>query len=395
MAVRDITVHQLETHTFHQIPQMFTRMIKKEWNAEKTAFVEVHRTSPYVKLSSDAKLAYGMLLSRCQLSIQSYQLGDRKYVDSHGAVFMIYTVSDLARALDKSKGTAIKIKKELIAANLLREVRQGKNKPNRLYLQNVDATLQLTEYYDENSTLIKREDYLGRIVYENSDQSDQISPSLDTSGSSNFGLPKLGLPEVQNLNPSKKEIRQIENKDDTNRNRDDFPLQSKRVANILKLGNHAFLTKDTISLLGLFGKDAKMLENKIFQAKRFVEKECADLTDDNRIYGEIWADDVGREVQKLVFKVKTGETEGKPIQDLGGYFYAMMVQFWKLAFLAEQEQGIISLTARSEAVKASPQHFSGLLSSFYPQALSRTELEERLVNALVFPERSAYVYQSQ
>lgn len=191
-ANRDITIHQLETQKFHQVPQLFTRSIEHKWDSEKKCMIEIHYTSPYVKLSSDAKLAYGIFLNRCQLSIQSYQQGNRDYVDEHDAVFMIYTVSDLMKVLDKSKNTVIKIKKELANLGLLREVRLGKNKPNRLYLQNVDATSQLTEYYDENDTLLKRLDYFGNILYEN-----DSAKSLDIKGSSN-NEPR----EVQKLNPS-------------------------------------------------------------------------------------------------------------------------------------------------------------------------------------------------
>lgn len=197
---RDITIHQLETQKFHQVPQLFTRSIEHRWDAEKKCLIEIHYTSPYVKLSSDAKLAYGIFLNRCQLSIRSYQQGNHDYVDEHDAVFMIYTVSDLMKVLDKSKNTVIKIKKELTDLGLLREVRLGKNKPNRLYLQNVDATSQLTEYYDENDTLLKRLDYFGNILYEN-----DSAKFLDTKGSSKNELPggsKNEPREVQNLNPS-------------------------------------------------------------------------------------------------------------------------------------------------------------------------------------------------
>ena len=199
-ANRDITIHQLETQKFHQVPQLFTRSIEHRWDAEKKCLIEIHYTSPYVKLSSDAKLAYGVFLNRCQLSIRSYQQGNRDYVDEHDAVFMIYTVSDLMKVLDKSKNTVIKIKKELTDLGLLREVRLGKNKPNRLYLQNVDATSQITEYYDESEQLLKRLDYFGNILYEN-----ESAKSLDTKGSSKNKLPggsKNEPREVQKLNPS-------------------------------------------------------------------------------------------------------------------------------------------------------------------------------------------------
>ena len=131
----DITIDQLATLTFYQIPEIFFTRIQYNENGY------VKLTSSYTDLSSDAKLAYGALYNRCKLSISSFQKGNRDYVDENGAVFLIFTVSDLMLLLDKGKMKVTKIKKELQEHGLLREVRQGINKPNRLYLQLVDANL--------------------------------------------------------------------------------------------------------------------------------------------------------------------------------------------------------------------------------------------------------------
>ena len=66
--------------------------------------------------------------------------------------------------LDKSRGTVIKIKKELNRLGLLREMRQGLNKPNKLYLQLVDASHQIIEYYDE----------LGNPIFLSEDKSESL-----------------------------------------------------------------------------------------------------------------------------------------------------------------------------------------------------------------------------
>lgn len=218
MTNRDITIHQLETQKFHQVPQLFTRSIERKWDSERKQLIEIHFTSPYVKLSSDAKLAYGIFLNRCQLSIYSYQQGNTDYVDEYGSVFMIYTVQDLMKVLDKAKNTVIKIKKELTSLGLLREVRQGNNKPNRLYLQNVDATTQIIEHYDEQDTLIKKIDYFGQVLFE---EERLTSDTVFIHGSSNYELPKRGSNNeprlVQNLNPSNTNISKTENKDNSSR----------------------------------------------------------------------------------------------------------------------------------------------------------------------------------
>ena len=81
----DITIDQLATLTFYQIPEIFFTRIQHNENGY------VKLTSSYTGLSSDAKLAYGALYNRCKLSISSFQKGNRDYVDENGAVFLIFT----------------------------------------------------------------------------------------------------------------------------------------------------------------------------------------------------------------------------------------------------------------------------------------------------------------
>lgn len=211
MTNRDITVHQLTTNQFYQIPQLFFKRVERKWDSEKKMLIKICHTSYYTGLSSDAKLAYGALFNRCQLSIYSYEQGKTDYVDKNGSVFMIYTVQDLMELLDKSKPTVTKIKKELISMGLLREVRQGNNKPNYLYLQNVDATSQITEHFDENNTLLKKFDYFGKLLYENPESLKKVAQSLDNSGGKKFERPKSLPPEGKNFYPSNTERSETEN----------------------------------------------------------------------------------------------------------------------------------------------------------------------------------------
>ncbi|MGT2754535.1 replication initiator protein A [Streptococcus ovis] len=198
----DITIDLLTTQTFYQVPKIFSTRIERKWNEDLKQRVKIKYTSKYVVLSSDAKLAYGALYDRCQASIYSYQNGKRDYVDENGSVFLIYTIQDLMELLDKAKGTVIKIKKELTDMGLLREERLGRNKANRLYLQLVDASCQEMIFYDESDNFIKKLDASGNVLKENKKE----AKIVDSSGSSKFGLPKIELPEVQNLDPSNTNI---------------------------------------------------------------------------------------------------------------------------------------------------------------------------------------------
>lgn len=238
----DITVNQVATQTFYQIPQIFMVNVNKKFSAEGKPTEKIKMTSVYAKkLSNDGKIAYGVLYDRCMLSIHSYRNGELTYVDENGSVFLVYTVEDLMEILDRSKPTVLKIKKELKELGLLREVKQGKNRPNRLYLQNVNAELQEYEHYDaevvekgrDKGTVVyhhvKTLDYKGCVLFEierpNSEENSVLEKPIKStnSGSQKSLPPKKAIkstnsgsqnflpPEVKNFNPIKTEKSHTEN----------------------------------------------------------------------------------------------------------------------------------------------------------------------------------------
>ena len=362
----DITIDQLATLTFYQIPEIFFTRIQHNENGY------VKLTSSYTGLSSDAKLAYGALYNRCKLSISSFQKGNRDYVDENGAVFLIFTVSDLMLLLDKGKMKVTKIKKELQEHGLLREVRQGLNKPNRLYLQLVDANLEIVEHYSSDGELLKRVNALGKVLYEKAPQ------SLGNSESIKNGHPQNGLQNVHEADGINTERSQTEYSYDTNRYEGESSLSDLSISEAFKMGQHGFLSPQLVQKLSLFGKDAKILENKIYQSKRQVEKDYNNLLADQGIYGEVWLQDLERELDKLIFKIKTGEAEEKPIQNAPAYFYKMMIRFWKMALLIEKEQGFMELSGQGDHARKFPDECPSLIAYYYPDKLSETKLNSYL-----------------
>ena len=362
----DITIDQLATLTFYQIPEIFFTRIQHNENGY------VKLTSSYTSLSSDAKLAYGALYNRCKLSISSFQKGNRDYVDENGAVFLIFTVSDLMLLLDKGKMKVTKIKKELQEHGLLREVRQGLNKPNRLYLQLVDANLEIVEHYSADGELLKRVNAFGKVLYE------KVPQSIGNSESIKNGRPQNGLQNVHEADGINTERSQTESSYDTNRYEGESSLSDLSISEAFKMGQHGFLSPQLVQKLSLFGKDAKILENKIYQSKRKVETDYKNLLSNQEIYGEVWLQDLERELDKLIFKIKTGEAEGKPIQNVPAYFYKMMMRFWKMALLIEKEQGFMELSGQSEHAKKFPDECPSLIAYYYPDKLSETKLNSYL-----------------
>ncbi|HEP5273817.1 TPA: replication initiator protein A [Streptococcus pyogenes] len=362
----DITIDQLATLTFYQIPEIFFTRIQHNENGY------VKLTSSYTGLSSDAKLAYGALYNRCKLSISSFQKGNRDYVDENGAVFLIFTVSDLMLLLDKGKMKVTKIKKELQEHGLLREVRQGLNKPNRLYLQLVDANLEIVEHYSSDGELLKRVNAFGKVLYE------KVPQSLDNSESIKNGRPQNGLQNVHKTDGINTERSQTESSYDTNRYEGESSLSGLSISEAFKMGQHGFLSPQLVQKLSMFGKDAKILENKIYQSKRQVEKNYNNLLAGQEIYGEVWLQDLERELDKLIFKIKTGEAEEKPIQNVPAYFYKMMIRFWKMALLIEKEQGFMEVSGQSEYARKFPGECPSLIARYYPDKLTETKLNSYL-----------------
>ena len=368
----DITIDQLATQTFYQIPEIFFTRIQHNENGY------VKLTSSYTGLSSDAKLAYGALYNRCKLSISSFQKGNRDYVDENGAVFLIFTVSDLMLLLDKGKMKVTKIKKELQEHGLLREVRQGLNKPNRLYLQLVDANLEIVEHYSIDGELLKRIDAFGKVLYEKECDIEKTPKPLGNSGSPQNGRPQNGLQNVHKTDGINTERSQTESSYDTNRYEGKSSLSGLSISEAFKMGQHGFLSPQLVQKLSLFGKDAKILENKIYQAKRQVEKNYNNLLADQEIYGEVWLQDLERELDKLIFKIKTGEAEEKPIQNVPAYFYKMMIRFWKMALLIEKEHGFLELSGQSEYARKFPEECPSVIAHYYPDKLSEIKLNHFL-----------------
>lgn len=92
----------------------------------------------YRALSAESKLVYSLLLDRMSLSQRN------GWINEEGEVYLIYTREEIADILCITYKKAISAFKELIAAGLLLEKRQGRGFPNRLFvlkceLENSDA----------------------------------------------------------------------------------------------------------------------------------------------------------------------------------------------------------------------------------------------------------------
>lgn len=105
--------NEAESYTFYRVPKiLFTEKI-------------------FDHLSTDAKLLYGLLLDRMQLSLKS------GWVDEDGRVFIYYTVESIMAALtcgNKKAGSLLAELDDKRGIGLVTRVRQGLGKPDRIYV---------------------------------------------------------------------------------------------------------------------------------------------------------------------------------------------------------------------------------------------------------------------
>ena len=115
-------INEVKNSTFYQLPQ---------WLFD----------SEYKDMSLRAKVVYALIFDRRSLSLEN------NWYDKNGDVYMYFTNQQMMEKLNCSEKTIISSKKELEKYGLIKEVRQGVNRPNRLY---INGTVKITGQELEN-----------------------------------------------------------------------------------------------------------------------------------------------------------------------------------------------------------------------------------------------------
>ena len=104
--------------------------------AEQFSFYRIPRLlvkdKRFKKLSSDAKILYGLMLDRVSLSMKN------GWIDEQGRAYIYYTVEEIMDELCCSKPTGVKIVAELDGKKgigLIEKIRQGLGKPDIIYVK--------------------------------------------------------------------------------------------------------------------------------------------------------------------------------------------------------------------------------------------------------------------
>lgn len=106
----------------------------REEESEQFAFYMIpqvlFKDEKFAKLSTDAKVLYGLFLNRVSLSKKNH------WIDELGRVYVYYTLDNIQEDLHCANQKAMKLLKELESYGLIERIKQGLCKPDRIYVKN-------------------------------------------------------------------------------------------------------------------------------------------------------------------------------------------------------------------------------------------------------------------
>ena len=141
-------------NTFYQVP--------------KELFINPY----YEKLNSDSKLLYALLLDRLSVSMKN------EWIDEDGNIFLIFSRKEASEKLKLSDKTVTKAFKQLNTVKLIFEKKQGKNKPNLIYVDKIN--------HDKNIVKWTRKNYDSRIVKSTTQDTENLRCSNNKYSKNNY-----------------------------------------------------------------------------------------------------------------------------------------------------------------------------------------------------------------
>ena len=113
--------------------------------AEQFSFYRIPKAlftdEAFGSISTDAKLLYGILLDRMNLSAKN------GWLDKEGRVYIIFTLDEVQDSLGCGHGKAAKLLDELDGdTGLIERKRQGLGKPNLIFVKNFISRVRKSEF---------------------------------------------------------------------------------------------------------------------------------------------------------------------------------------------------------------------------------------------------------
>lgn len=121
--------------------------------AEQFSFYQVpkflFKDERFKKLSSDAKILYGIMLDRMSLSVKN------RWFDEHNRVYIYYTTANIMADLGCAKEKCSKVVAELKEIGLIEKKRQGLGKPDKIFVKNFISGYEKEGDYSQNPEVRK------------------------------------------------------------------------------------------------------------------------------------------------------------------------------------------------------------------------------------------------
>lgn len=105
----------------------------------------------YSTISPSAKLLYGLLSDRSSLSKSNGAV----WKTDNGEVFLYYPISEICKTMGCGHDKARRLLRELVDAGLVRRIRQGQGKPDKLI---VTSALQASECHSSKKRKLRTQD---------------------------------------------------------------------------------------------------------------------------------------------------------------------------------------------------------------------------------------------
>ena len=143
-------------------------------------------------MSNNAKQLYLMLYQRNNMSIKN------GWQDKNGSTFIFFTRKEVEELLNISHTTAVNAFKELKKFTLIKEKRQGLNKPNMIYVQKVDESLDNPRKYSNYTSRSTKVKHLEVVKLNANNNTEKKNTEKKTTTTGKILVVNLKKPEKQN-----------------------------------------------------------------------------------------------------------------------------------------------------------------------------------------------------
>lgn len=324
--MKRMNIDRVYNATFYQFPKAFITDIK------------------YKNMSDGAKIVYMLLKARSEVAMIM------KQYDEKGDIFFTFSNKELAELTNYSERKVTNCKKELMEKDLLEQVHLGLNQKPRLYIGELDVDGVYEKPNPHLSETKNSQTFVGQSVGAQG-VANFATPVKGYSSSENVDLSMFRYDEISQSFPqsvgtqgvAKSATNIINNNIQSDTNTDTLIDTSKD--QFMQSYSKTFLSKELLSEIYVFKQnltDASELINRIYQAKRQVEKESRMFTQNRcHIAGENYQEALLQTFRRFVGQDKIRRaTEKNVINQRLGYWYKTCITFWQACLRWENVEGL-------------------------------------------------------